>query len=417
MSQALIKLLSEQRMNIFEGLKATYAVAEVEKRDLTAEEQASEQQRNADLDSLSERIKTLQANEQRNADIAASIAAHPQVADDPREQRAGAQDPSVELRDFLAGRSGKEYELRAPVDRPFGSARASELRDLSKLTAGAGANTVKIGFYERLMAHMIEVSGMLRAGATILNTTSGEQIQIPKTTAHSSAALTAEGAAITESDPTFGQTPLDAFKYANLIQISRELVTDTSVDLLGYVAMQAGRAVGNAFGAHLVLGTGSAQPQGIAPVASVGVTGGAGVAGAFTADNLIDLFYSVIEPYRMSQSCGWLLRDATMASVRKLKDGNGAYIWSVGTGGAPDEILGKPVRTDPNVAAVALGARSVLFGDMGQYFVRLVNGIRFERSDDFAFSTDLVTFRTIIRGDGDLVDLTGAVKAFVGNAA
>ena len=417
MSKELIARLSEQRANIYEGVKATLDRAEAEKRDLSVEEQAEFEARNVDLDSLGARIKTLQEFEQRSADLVASIAARPQVADDPREQRASEPDPAVELRKFLAGESGKGIEFRAPTDQPFGTQRAAELRDLSKLTAGAGANTVKIGFYERLMAHLIEVSGMLRAGATVLNTTSGEQIQIPKTTAHSSAALTAEGAAIAESDPTFGQVALDAFKYANLIQISRELVADTSVDLLGYVAMQAGRAVGNAFGTHLVLGTGAAQPQGIAPVATVGVTGGAGVAGAFTADNLIDLFYSVIEPYRMSSSCGWLLRDATMASVRKLKDGNGAYIWAVGAGGAPDEILGKPVRTDPNVAAVALGSRSVLFGDMSQYYVRLVNGIRFERSDDFAFSSDLVTFRTIIRGDGDLVDLTGAVKCYVGNAA
>lgn len=416
MSTALINTLSDQRQSAYDGAKALLDRAEAEGRDLTVEEQTEWEARNTDLDTLGTRIKELQEFELRAAQLAQSVAARPQVAADPRE--AQVEDPTASLRSFLAGESGqRSLEFRAPVDRPFGTQRAAELRDLTKLTSAAGGATVKISFYERLMAHMIEVSGMLRSGATVLNTTSGEQIQIPKTTAHSSAALVAEGAAISGSDPTFGQTPLDAFKYANLIQLSRELVTDTSVDLLGYVAMQAGRAVGNAFGTHLVTGTGSAQPQGIAPVATVGVTGGAGVAGAFTADNLINLFYSVIEPYRMSRSCGWLLRDATMATVRKLKDGNGAYLWSVGAGGAPDEILGKPIRTDPNVAAVALGARSVIFGDMSQYFVRMVNGIRFERSDDFAFSSDLVTFRTIIRGDGDLVDLTGAVKCFVGNAA
>lgn len=414
MSQALIKLLSEQRMNIFEGLKATYAVAEAEKRDLTVEEQATEQQRNAELDSLSERIKTLQENEQRNADIAASIAAHPQVADDPRETR-GADDLDAQFRSFLSGKGPRDITVR-PTS-PFGTQRAMELRDLSKLTAAAGANTVKTGFYEKLMAHLIEVSGVMSAGPTILNTTSGEQIQVPKTTAHSSAALTAEAATIAESDPAFGQTALDAYKYGNIIQISRELVDDTSVDLMGYIAMQAGRAVGNALGVHLVLGTGSNQPNGVSTAATLGVTGAASVAGAFSYDNLVELFYSIISPYRSSRSCGWLLRDASMATVRKLKDGNGAYIFAAGAAGAPDTILGKPVNTDPNIAAVALGARSVLFGDFSQYFVRLAGGVRFERSDDFAFAQDLVTFRTVIRGDGDLIDLTGSVKAFVGNAA
>lgn len=411
MSQFLIKTLSEQRANIYEGVKATLDRAEAEKRDLSVEEQAEFEARNAELDSLAERIKGLQAHEQRAADLAAAVASRPQVADDPREQR-GVEDANAELRSFLSGKSGRAFEVRA--ERPIGT---TEFRDLSKLTAAAGASTVKIGFYERLMAHLIEVSGVLSAGPTILNTTSGEQIQVPKTTAHSSAALTAEGAAIAESDPTFSQTPLDAYKYGNLIQISRELVDDTSVDLLGYVAMQAGRAVGNAMGTHLVLGTGSAQPNGISTAATLGVTGAASVAGAFSYDNLVELYYSVIAPYRASRSCGWLLRDASMATVRKLRDGAGNYIFLPGIGDTPDTILGKPVNTDPNMAAVALGARSVLFGDFSQYFVRLVNGVRFERSDDFAFNADLVTFRTVIRGDGDLVDLTGSIKAFVGNAA
>ena len=83
----------------------------------------------------------------------------------------------------------------------------------------------------------------------------------------------------------------------------------------------------------------------------------------------------------------------------------------------PDTLLGKPVVTDPNVAAVALSAKSVAFGDFSAYFVRQVNGVRFERSDDYAFNTDLVTFRALLRGDGLTVDQTGAIKVFTGNAA
>jgi HK97 family phage major capsid protein len=85
--------------------------------------------------------------------------------------------------------------------------------------------------------------------------------------------------------------------------------------------------------------------------------------------------------------------------------------------GTPDTLLGKPIRTDPFMPAMATGAKSVAFGDMSQYFVRLAGGVRFERSDDYAFNTDLVTFRALIRGDGVLVDQTGAVKHFIGNAA
>jgi HK97 family phage major capsid protein len=142
------------------------------------------------------------------------------------------------------------------------------------------------------------------------------------------------------------------------------------------------------------------------------------VVGAFTADNLIDLYYSVIAPYRNSTSCGWLMRDATLGSARKLKDSQGQYLWQPSIQvGAPDMLLGKPVHTDPNVAAIALNAKSVAFGDISQYFVRMAGGVRFERSDDYAFNSDLVTFRAIIRADGLLVDQTGAVKLFAGGAS
>lgn len=405
-----VKKLHEMRLRAWEQAKEQADRAAAENRDFTSEEEGVWTRANDDINKLDERIKSVLDAEKRTADAEAMLAEiRSRKAEPGHEQRTQAD----ELRDFFAGRKGRAFEVRAV--KPMGTA---EFRALSKLTAAAGANTVRVSFYEQLMAHLIEVAGLMQAGPTVLNTTSGEQIQVPKTTAHSTAPLIAEAGTITASDPTFGQVPLDAYKYAFLLQVSNELLTDTSIDLEGYLAMQAGRALGNALGAQLITGTGSSQPQGVAPVATVGVTGGAGVVGAFTADNLIDLYFSVIAPYRNSTSCAWLMRDLTLGAVRKLKDTTNQYLWQPSLQvGAPDTLLGKPVVTDPTVAAVALSARSVLFGDFSQYFVRLVNGIRFERSDDFAFSTDLVTYRAIIRGDGDLVDLTGAVKAFVGNAA
>ena len=85
--------------------------------------------------------------------------------------------------------------------------------------------------------------------------------------------------------------------------------------------------------------------------------------------------------------------------------------------GQPDMLLGKPVATDPNVAAAGNSAKSVLFGDFSAFWVRLAGGVRFERSDDFAFSSDLVTFKVVARADGMTVDQTGAIKAFVGVSA
>lgn len=412
MSHALIKKLQEQRATAWEQAKALLDAAEArDKPELTGEEEATYTRLNADIDGIDARVKEWADADQRTKDAEASFAA---ILKQPEDRNAPKpeNDTAAQLRAFLTGET-RAFEVRA--DRPMGT---DEFRVLSKLSAGAGASTVKISFYERLMAHLIEVSGIMQAGPTVLNTTSGEQIQIPKTTAHSTAALTAEAGTIAASDPAFGQVPLDAYKYAVLMQVSTELVTDTSVDLEGYLAMQAGRAVGNAFGVHAMVGTGTNQPNGLVTAASVGVTGGTAVVGAFTADNLIDLMFSVISPYRNSPSCAWMMKDSTLASVRKLKDTTNQYLWQPSLQvGVPDTLLGKPVYTDPNIAAPALNAKSVVFGDISQYFVRMVNGVRFEQSRDFAFNTDLVTYRCIIRADGDLPDLTGAVKVFAGGAS
>lgn len=400
-----IKALQERRANIWEQTKALLDAAEGEKRDLTAEEESSYQALNADLDKIDVRVKDLTEAEQRNKDAEDAFAG---LLSKPQEQERKTEQDS-DLRRWARGE-----QRGIDIAKPDGVA----FRDLVKSSATAGGNTVPTTFYGQLMAHLIEVSGVMMAGPTVLNTSSGETIEIPVTTAHSSAALTAEAAAISESDPAFAKRTLGAYKYGVLLQASTELLTDTGVDLEGYLAMQAGRALGNAFGVHAITGDGSSKPTGVITSASAGVTGGTAVVGAFTADNLIDLYYSVIAPYRNSTSCGWLMRDSTLGAARKLKDGQGQYLWQPSIQvGAPDTLLGKPVHTDPNVAAPALSAKSVAFGDFSQYFVRLAGGVRFERSDDYAFNSDLVTFRAIIRADGLLIDQTGAVKVFTGGAS
>jgi HK97 family phage major capsid protein len=407
-----IKRLQERRLNVWEQTKELLDTAEGEKRDLSAEEETKYQALNADLDKIDARVKDLREAEQRTKDAEAAFS---DLLGKPADERKKVQDTSAELRQWLTGEGGKRaFEVRPDATTPH------DFRTLSKLTAAAGANTVPISFYNRLIEHMIEVSGVLMANPTLLRTASGEQIQIPKTTAHStpSGAPIAEAAALASGDPTFGQVPLDAYKYGILLQVSHELLNDTGVDLAGYLARQAGRAIGNWFGTHLVTGTGTSQPNGVVTAATVGVTGGAGVVGAFTADNLIDLFYSVIAPYRNSSSCAWMMKDSSVAGLRKIKDSTNQYIWQPGlTADAPDTVLGKRLYTDPNVAATALSAKSVVFGDFSTYFVRMVETLRFERSDDYAFNTDLVSYRAVLRGDGDQVDTSGAIKVFQGNAA
>lgn len=412
--------LRERRLNVWEQAKALADRAAEDNRAFSAEEQGQWDALNEELDKLDARIKSaLDAQERaKEADAVVDRLVGEKAGTDKRTGEVDQGKAATELRAFLRGEGPRAIEIKpaGPVD----------FRTLSKLTTGAGGNLVPTSFYDRLMAHLIEVSAILQAGATVLNTSSGESLQVPKTTSHSTALLTAEAGAITASDPAFAQASLGAYKYGHLIQVSRELLTDSGVDLEGYLAMESGRALGNALGADLVTGNGSGKPTGLLNNTTLGATGPTGVTGGLGAtsatanqgaDLLFDLFYSVIAPYRASSACAWIVRDATMAAIRKIKDTTGQYIFQPSlVAGTPDTLIGKPIYVDPFVPAVATGAKSIIFGDISQYFVRLAGGVRFERSDEYAFNTDLVTFRALIRGDGILVDQTGAVKHFIGAA-
>lgn len=412
----VVKRLRDRRLNVWEQAKGLADTAADENRAFQAEEQSSWDSLNAELDALDKRIKAVIDGEQRakdTEDAFSKLEGKPQQ----RGGQAAAGGQGDELRAFLRGEGGRSFDV---IPDP------AEQRDLSKLSNAAGAFTVPTSFYSQLQEHMIEVSGILQAGPTVLNTSSGESIQIPKTLTHTpSPAIVAEAGAILESDGTFGQTTLGAFKYGRMVQVSTELISDTGVDLQGYLARAVGRALGNAFGSDLIVGAGTTVPRGVTIDSTAGVTGPAGTSTTFGTqstvgqgfDLLISLYHSVISPYRNSPSCAWLMNDTTASLVRRIKNSNGDYAWQPSVQiGAPDSIMGKPVYIDPFLVSPAASAKTIEFGDWSTYFVRYAGGIRFERSDDFAFANDLVTFRALLRGDGALVDLTGSVKHFAQSA-
>lgn len=406
-TMSLADALNNRRLQVWNEMQELVDRTDAEGRSFSGEEEGKWANMNAEITKIDERIKAVRDAEARTNAADAAVNRGPRKATN-----------SDEFRNFLTlGNPQKVFEARAPHGVSF--------RDLSKLSAGAGADVVPTSFYGQLVQHLVETGALLGAGVTVLNTDSGENIEIPKTTAHSSAALIAEAGSITESDPAFAKVTLGSFKYATAFQVSTELLKDSGVDMQGYLAAQAGRALGIKFGEEIVVGDGSGNPNGIVTASSAGVTGAAAIAGGLGAqetagrgvDYLIDLQHSVLAPYRKSPACGWLMSDATAAIVRKLKTTEGMYVWQPSIlAGQPDLLLSKPVHIDTNVADMAADAKSIVFGDFSRYFVRIAGGIRFERSDDFAFANDLVTFRAIMRADGDLVDTAG-VKHFLGGAA
>lgn len=415
MSNAYIEGLNEKRLQAYHAMTEILDEAAKEKRELTAEEEQIFQRTNSDMDVLDEEIRAkldavdrAKKIEEERSEYEALITP---VEARHAEEAGVADTEEAQLRAFLTGETREFTAKREAI--------AAEHRDIATTTTGVPIAT---SFYDQVIEAMVAVGPMMET-SSILFSNSQNPLQIPRMTADSTAALVSEAGAIGESDPTFGAfVTFDSYKVAFLMQVTAEMLAESALDLTGLLAGQAGRALGRKVNSLATVGTNSSQHGGIVTGSTAGVTGGTGVAGAFTADNLIDLFYSVDYAYRTSNA-GWMMRDSSIGAVRKLRadavsasDGAGVFLFQPGlTARTADTLMGFPIWSNPDVVATSTSAKSVIFGDLKSYYLRH-GDISFDRSDDYAFANDLVTFRSIIRGDGDLID-TSAVKHFVGGAS
>jgi HK97 family phage major capsid protein len=385
----------EARQRAWEAAKSLLDKAAAEKRDLTSEEEQSYQRMNAELNERAARIEALKADAEREAKIEAATR---DIAAQVRPAAQAVSNDTDVIRSMARGET-----------RSF----TFETRDVVKTSSGAPVPT---SFFDRVIEQARLVGPMLDT-STVLRTAGGENLQIPSQAGWSTGTVTGEGTAIGESDPTFNSfITLGAYKYSFLVQLSRELIEDSGVDILGFLATQTGNAIGFAVNAGLTTGSGTGAPNGVVTAAGSGIVGGTGVAGAFTADNLIDLAYNLNGAARRLPGVGWMMNTASLGAVRKLKDSAGFYIFSPALADGNDQLLNFPVYENPAMAAQATAAKSVLFGHLPSYYVRMAGGLRLDRSDDYAFNADLVTFRATMRVDGNLPQ-TSHIKYFIGAAS
>jgi len=390
--------LLDKRATTWEAAKALLdAATDEEERDLSGEEQASWDAMMVEIGQFDERLAELRK-------VAKGEAAANEFRD---ELRATAQTGSI-IGDEDRGTPTDAMQLRAL--KPGGA--GIEFRDLNTSDDSA---VIKSAFLGKLREHMTEDAAIFDLGVTVIDTTGGEQINVPKTATYPTAALIAEGSAITESEGTFATVPLNAYKYASLTQASIEFVTDQAVDIEEHLARVFGKAIGNGFGADAMTGDGSSKPHGIIAAATSGVTGAAATAGVPTYPNLLALVHSVLRPYR--RRAKWAMSDATLLIVRLLVDDNARPLWEPSVkAGEPDLLAGYPLVVDTNIADAAADAVSIAYGDFSGYYVRRAGGVLISASDDYAFNADLRTFKATARLDGALVD-TNAIKTFTGGAA
>ncbi|MFI6861292.1 phage major capsid protein [Streptomyces sp. NPDC050421] len=303
------------------------------------------------------------------------------------DKRAKGDDVAAQLRGL---EFGEKVEFR-------GEHGELSRRDLNIGAAPAGTNPRT--FHGKLLAEAIERSTVMRGGAQIMTTSGGEPIDFTVVTGRASAGIIAEKGSIPESNPTTKVRSVGAFKYGYSSVLSHEFVADEKVDLVGFLVRDAGPAIGHGMGAHFLTGTGTGQPRGLFTAASAAAaTWAEGAKDNTVSDALIDLFYELPTAYR--GNAAYVVSDATAAIMRKLKDGNGQYLYQPAlTVGAPDTFNGRAVLSDAGVPD-----DKVAFADLSKYTVRLAGGLRVERSVDAKFDTDQIVYRFIQRADGLLLD-------------
>jgi len=371
----------EIRNRAWNEAKSILDKAAAEKRDLSAEEEQTYSRISKELEDRAATIAKLREDEARELRLDAATR---EIADQARPMAAApVADDIAHIRSLVMN------EKRS---------HNFERRDILKSSTGSPVPT---SFYDQVIMKARLIAPVLQT-STVLNTAGGENLQIPSLSTYSVGTVTGEGSAIGESDPVFNSfITLNAYKYSFLVQLSTELLEDAGVDILGFMADQVGNALGYAVGSALTVGTGTDQPKGIVTASAVGGT--AGTATAFTADNLIDLLYSLDGAARNLPGVGWMMNGKSVGAVRKLKDTAGNYVFQPSLSmESPDMLLGKPIYENPSMVDVATTTKSVIVGHLPSYYVRTVGGLRLDRSDDYAFNAGLVTFRATFRVDGNL---------------
>lgn len=261
--------------------------------------------------------------------------------------------------------------------------------------------------FEQMLVEGLEEENILRGLSNVITTSSGDR-KIPVVTAKGSASWVDEGEEIPKDDNSFGQVSIGAYKVATMMKVSEELLNDSAFDLGPYTAREFARRIGAKEEEAFFTGNGVGRPTGILSETGGGQIGVTAAATAISLDDMIDLFHSLHTPYRRNAT--FIMNDATVKSIRKLKDNTGQYLWQPSIKeGTPDTILNRPVLTSAFVPTVATGAKSVLFGDFSYYWIADRQGRVFRRLVELYAPTGQVGFLMTQRVDGKLV-LPEAIK-------
>jgi HK97 family phage major capsid protein len=393
----LIRKINEakqERAKLISDMRGVLNAAEKENRDLNSDERQKYDNMEKDLDVKARKIEDMERELRLNS-IEDSFTA---------PSAGGVQIPAGE-----GLTRNNVFETQEYREAFFKTLRKTDLSAEEKRALSVAGTGVEGGYlvpteFERQIIQALESENIMRGLATVINTSSDRKI--PVSAGHGTANWLDEKANFTESDETFGQKSLTAYKAGTLIKVSNELLSDSAFNLEAYLKTEFARRIGVLEEAGFINGDGSKKPSGLFKDAQVGVTTAAPT--AVTSDELLDLYHSLKRAYRAKAN--WILGDDMAKLIRKLKDANGVYIWQPGLqAGQPDNLLGRPVKIAEQVPGIEAAAKTVAFGDISYYWIGNRQGIEFQRLNELYATSGMTGFLAHERVDG-ILTLPEAVK-------
>ena len=382
-----VQELIEKRANVWETAKNFVDTHEDKNGNLSAEDKETYSRMEAEIEELTNSIERQQRAERREQELSKPV-------NSPITGKPYKDEPQGEVK---TGRASDEYK------KAMLTALRSNFRQVSNvLQEGVDADG---GYlvpeeYDHRLIDVLTEENIMRGIATKITTSGEHKINIAAT--KPAAAWIEEGEALSFGDATFEQKILDAHKLHVAIKITEELLYDNAFGLENYIITEFGKALANAEEDAFLNGDGVGKPTGIFDKTKGGESIGT-LTAALKSDDILDLIYKLKRPYRKNAS--FIMNDATLAQIRKLKDNNGQYLWQPSyQANEPDKILGYNIRTSAFAPTDAIA-----FGDYKYYNIGDRGSRSFKQLNELFAGNGMIGYVAKERVDGLLI-LPEAVK-------
>ncbi|MGF0065999.1 phage major capsid protein [Lachnospiraceae bacterium SGI.085] len=382
-----VQELIEKRAKVWETAKNFVDTHEDKNGNLSAEDKETYSRMEAEIEELTNSIERQQRAERREQELSKPV-------NSPITGKPYKDEPQGEVKTGCASDEYKKAML---------TALRSNFRQVSNvLQEGVDADG---GYlvpeeYDHRLIDVLTEENIMRGIATKITTSGEHKINIAAT--KPAAAWIEEGEALSFGDATFEQKILDAHKLHVAIKITEELLYDNAFGLENYIITEFGKALANAEEDAFLNGDGVGKPTGIFDKTKGGESIGT-LTAALKSDDILDLIYKLKRPYRKNAS--FIMNDATLAQIRKLKDNNGQYLWQPSyQANEPDKILGYNIRTSAFAPTDAIA-----FGDYKYYNIGDRGSRSFKQLNELFAGNGMIGYVAKERVDGLLI-LPEAVK-------